>query len=80
VKVSYPKAEIFVSSGIRRGTDVMKCLALGATAVFVKRPIMMALFFQGQDAVNHMINLLNEELKLAMALTSCFKVNEITTT
>lgn len=78
MKVSYPKAEIFVSSGIRRGTDVMKCLAIGATAVFVKRPIMMALFFQGQDSVNHMINLLNEELKLAMALTCCFKVNQIT--
>ena len=75
MKVTYPMAEIFVSSGIRRGTDVMKCLALGATAVFVKRPIMMALFFQGQDSVNHMINILNEELKLAMALTSCFKVN-----
>ena len=53
----------------------MKCLALGATAVVVKRPIMMALFFQGQDSVNHIINLLNEELKLAMALTSCFKVD-----
>ena len=57
MKVSNPKAEVFDSSDIRKEIDVIKCLALGATAVFVKRPIMMALFFQGQDSVNHMINL-----------------------
>lgn len=38
-----PKVEVFVDSSIERGTDVMKCIALGADGVFVSRPIMWSL-------------------------------------
>ena len=70
--------EIFVDSGVRRGTDVLKCLALGADAVFISRPVMWSLVAGGQEGVANMLHMLNEELKLAMALTHCFNLNEVT--
>lgn len=69
---------IFVDSSISRGTDVMKCLAFGATAVFVNRPIMWALQYKGQEGCEELMRILNEELRLAMALTHCFGLNDIT--
>lgn len=43
VKQAKPGVEVFVDSSIERGTDVMKCIALGADGVFVSRPVMWAL-------------------------------------
>lgn len=71
-------AEILVDSGVRRGTDVMKLIALGADAVLVSRPVMWALVHGGQTGVNNLLTMLNEELKLAMALTHCFRIQEVT--
>lgn len=71
-------AEILVDSGIRRGTDVMKLIALGADTILVSRPIMYGLVYGGQDGVKNLLTMLNEELKLAMALTHCFNVSEVT--
>mgnify|MGYP006118737941 CR=1 FL=1 len=73
-----PRCSIFVDSGITRGTDVMKCLAFGATAVFINRPIMWALEYKGQEGCEELMDILNEELKLAMALTHCFQLCDIT--
>ena len=78
VRARYPQAEIMIDSGSRRGTDVMKCLAYGANAVVLNRPIMWGLYFNGQNGVKSLCTMLNEELKLAMALTHCFKLEEIT--
>lgn len=58
----------------------MKCLAFGATGVFVSRPIMWALSKAGEEGCMHMMSTLNEELKLAMALTHCFNIADITET
>lgn len=69
---------ILVDSSITRGTDVMKCLAFGATAVFINRPIMWALEYNGQEGCEELMDILNEELKLAMALTHCFALQDIT--
>lgn len=56
----------------------MKCLALGANGVFVSRPVMWSLETGGELGCQEMMKMLNEELKLAMALTCCFKVADIT--
>ncbi|CAN0309519.1 unnamed protein product [Ectocarpus sp. 13 AM-2016] len=71
------RCEIFVDGGIRRGTDVLKALALGATAVFIGRPVIWGLAHSGEDGVTDVINLLNEELVEAMRLMGCKKLADI---
>jgi isopentenyl diphosphate isomerase/L-lactate dehydrogenase-like FMN-dependent dehydrogenase len=61
--------EIYLDGGIRRGTDVLKALALGARAVLVGRPILWGLAANGADGVSHVLELLRTELELAMALS-----------
>ena len=62
------RVELLVDGGIRRGSDVLKALALGARAALVGRPYLWALAVDGQAGVEHMLGLLREELDLAMAL------------
>ena len=69
--------ELFYSGGIRRGTDVVKALAYGAKAVFLDpETVYWALAFE--QTTTKMLQMLNEELKLAMVLTHCMSVREIT--
>lgn len=68
---------VFVDGGIRRGTDVVKAIALGATAVMIGRPYVHALATAGALGVAHLIRLLREELEIAMALTGCKTLAEI---
>lgn len=63
------KLPIFLDGGIRRGTDVLKALALGATAVMVGRPILHGLAAAGATGVAHVLKILRTELEIAMALT-----------
>ncbi len=62
------KAEVLVDGGIRRGSDILKALALGARAVLVGRPYLWALAAGGQPAVEQMLALFRAELDLDMAL------------
>ena len=62
---------VLVDGGIRRGTDVLKALGLGARAVLVGRPQMHALAVAGAQGVAHMLRLLRDELEIAMALSGC---------
>ena len=62
---------VLVDGGIRRGTDVLKALALGATAVLVGRPALWGLANAGAAGVAHVLRLLRDELEVAMALTGC---------
>jgi isopentenyl diphosphate isomerase/L-lactate dehydrogenase-like FMN-dependent dehydrogenase len=62
---------LLLDSGIRRGSDVFKAIALGANAVLVGRPQMYALAVAGALGVAHMLRLLCEELEMTMALTGC---------
>jgi 4-hydroxymandelate oxidase len=62
------RIEVLVDGGIRRGTDVLKALALGARAVLVGRPYLWALAVAGEEGVGHLFELLREELRLAMTL------------
>mmetsp|Transcript_5469 Transcript_5469/g.19960 ORF Transcript_5469/g.19960 Transcript_5469/m.19960 type:complete len:90 (+) Transcript_5469:1195-1464(+) len=57
-----------VDGGVRRGTDIVKALAMGANVVFVGRPVVHALAAGGQAGVERMLAILDEELRSAMAL------------
>lgn len=71
------KAEILVDGGIRRGTDVLKALALGAKAVLLGRPILRGLAVDGQLGVQNVLKLLRDELDLAMALSGCATLKDV---
>ena len=71
-------AEIIVDGGIRRGTHVMAALALGASAVFVGRPVLWALTVGGADLVHRLLDDLTAELVRAMALAGATTVAELT--
>ena len=62
---------VLLDSGIRRGTDVFKAIALGADAVLIGRPQAWALGVAGETGVAHMLSLLKHELELCMALVGC---------
>lgn len=62
---------ILVDGGIRRGTDVLKAIALGANAVLVGRPVLHGLANAGATGVAHVLRLLRDELEVAMALCGC---------
>ena len=62
---------VMVDGGIRRGTDVLKAMALGASAVLVGRPAIWGLANAGAAGVAHVLRLLRDELEIAMALTGC---------
>lgn len=71
------RCEVYLDGGIRRGTDVLKALALGARAVLVGRPILWGLAVNGSDGAYHVLELLRAELELAMALSGHSKLNSI---
>jgi 4-hydroxymandelate oxidase len=71
------KAEVLVDGGIRRGTDVLKALALGAKAVLLGRPVLWGLAVGGEAGVQHVLELLRDELDLAIALSGCAKLQDI---
>ncbi len=60
---------VLVDGGIRRGTDILKAIALGADAVLVGRPYVHGLTVAGAAGVAHVVHLLRAELEVAMALT-----------
>lgn len=68
---------ILVDGGIRRGTDVLKCLALGASAVLIGRPYLYGLAVGGAAGAAAVIEILRRELTQAMALTGCATVGAI---
>jgi 4-hydroxymandelate oxidase len=70
---------VLVDGGIRRGTDVLKAMALGASAVLVGRPVVYALANAGAVGVAHVLRLLRDELEIAMALCGCATLAEVTT-
>jgi isopentenyl diphosphate isomerase/L-lactate dehydrogenase-like FMN-dependent dehydrogenase len=65
------RVEVLMDGGIRRGTDVAIALALGARAVLIGRPVIWGLATDGADGVQHVLELLRDELLLALALLGC---------
>jgi 4-hydroxymandelate oxidase len=72
------KLEVYVDGGVRRGTDVMKALAFGARAVLIGRPALWGLALNGEEGVAYALELLRNELDLAMALSGCPSISSIT--
>jgi len=62
------RAEVYLDGGVRRGTDVMKALALGARAVMVGRPILWGLAVAGEAGAHDVLQMLVRELEIAMAI------------
>lgn len=62
------RAEVYLEGGVRRGTDVVTALALGARAVFIGRPHLYALAAEGEAGVVRCIEILETELRIAMTL------------
>ena len=73
------RAEILMDGGIRRGTDVLKALALGARAVCIGRPYLWALAANGEQGVRDALAILKDELSLAMALSGRPTIESIDT-
>jgi 4-hydroxymandelate oxidase len=72
------KAELYVDGGIRRGTDIVKALALGARAVLVARPVIWGLAIDGADGVRAVLDHLRAELVRSMALCGTARLDQIT--
>jgi 4-hydroxymandelate oxidase len=68
---------IIFDGGVRRGTDILKAIALGASAVMIGRPYVYALATDGAEGVAHCVNLLRRDFELAMALTGRACIAEI---
>ncbi|CAH1238109.1 HAO1 [Branchiostoma lanceolatum] len=71
------KAEVYLDGGVRTGTDVLKALALGARCVFIGRPALWGLAHNGAEGVQQVLQILTDELSLAMARTGCAKISDI---
>ena len=71
------RAEVLLDGGVRRGTDVIKALALGARAVLLGRPVVWGLAAGGESGARRVLELLRAEVDLAMALCGCPTVGDI---
>lgn len=68
---------LLLDGGVRRGTDVFKAIALGASAVLIGRPYVYALATAGALGVAHLLRTLREELEIAMVLCGCRTLSDI---
>ena len=71
------RVPVLVDGGVRRGTDVIKAIALGANAVLIGRPYVWGLAADGEAGVSRVLDLLREELIVAMALVGCDSVSKL---
>ncbi|BDS08288.1 alpha-hydroxy-acid oxidizing enzyme [Oceaniferula spumae] len=80
VKAVAGKVPVLVDGGIRRGTDVLQAIALGADAVLLGRPVIHGLTTAGAAGVAHVLKLVQHELEVAMLLTGCRNLSEASST
>ena len=74
------RVPVLMDGGIRRGTDVVKALALGAQAVLAGRAVLWGLAVDGADGAARVLELLKDELELALALLGCCAPGDVTRT
>jgi L-lactate dehydrogenase (cytochrome) len=77
IRAAVPDLALIFDSGIRRGTDVLKALMLGADVVLVGRPFLYAAATHGLDGVTHAIRLLAEEVDRDLALLGMTSIEEL---
>jgi isopentenyl diphosphate isomerase/L-lactate dehydrogenase-like FMN-dependent dehydrogenase len=78
VEVVDGRCEVYVDGGVRRGTDVLKALALGARAALTGRAIASGLAVGGEAGVRDVLTLLHDEIELGLALLGCTSPAEVT--
>jgi (S)-2-hydroxy-acid oxidase len=71
------KIPVHVDGGIRHGTDIFKALALGADFVWIGRPVLWGLAYNGQQGVELCLRLLSDEIRLCMGLSGTVKIEDI---
>jgi 4-hydroxymandelate oxidase len=71
------RVDVLLDGGIRRGSDIMKALGLGAKAVLVGRPYLWGLAVDGEAGVRRVMELLRDDLALTMALCGCPSMADI---
>jgi len=69
--------DVYVDGGVRRGTDILKAVALGAKAVLIGRPVLWGLAVDGAQGVQNVLGILKKEFRLAMMLCGCQTVDDI---
>ncbi|XP_028417588.1 hydroxyacid oxidase 1-like [Dendronephthya gigantea] len=69
--------EVYLDGGARFGSDIFKALAFGEKAVFIGRPILWGLAYQGEDGVHKVLEILKEELQITMTLCGCASLKDI---
>jgi 4-hydroxymandelate oxidase len=72
------RVDVLVDGGIRRGSDILKAIALGARAVLIGRPAVWGLAWDGEAGLTRVLKILKDEFDTAMALTGAPTVNAIT--
>jgi isopentenyl diphosphate isomerase/L-lactate dehydrogenase-like FMN-dependent dehydrogenase len=77
VEAAAGRAEVFVDGGIRRGTDVLKAVGLGARACLVGRPYVFALASGGEAGVDHLLELFRAEIEDAMMFSGCPTLRDV---
>ena len=71
------RMEVYLDGGVRKGSDVLKALSLGARAVFIGRPIFWGLSIGGEDGVTNVLEILRTELSVAMGLCGVTDVKKV---
>ncbi|GFP81161.1 peroxisomal (s)-2-hydroxy-acid oxidase glo5 [Phtheirospermum japonicum] len=77
VKAAEGRVPVYLDGGVRRGTDVFKALAIGASGVFIGRPIVFGLAGDGEAGVRKVLQMVRDEFELTMALSGCRSIKEI---
>lgn len=73
----FSKLEVYMDGGVRRGTDVIKALCLGAKAVGIGRPFLYALSAYGEEGVEHLVRIFESEIIRGMRLLGATKLSEL---
>ncbi|KAI2635937.1 FMN-dependent dehydrogenase [Xylaria nigripes] len=71
------KIEVFIDGGVRRATDILKALCLGAKGVGIGRPFLYAMSSYGFDGVDRAMSLLRDELEMGMRLIGCTSIDQL---
>ncbi|NXH20208.1 HAOX2 oxidase, partial [Bucco capensis] len=71
------RVEVYLDGGIRGGSDVLKALALGASCVFIGRAALWGLAYKGEEGLQEVLRILQDEFRLAMALAGCASVSQV---
>ncbi|KAL2285734.1 hypothetical protein FJTKL_07466 [Diaporthe vaccinii] len=78
VKAANGRIDVHIDGGIRSGTDIFKALALGAKCVWIGRPVLWGLAYDGEAGVTKTLDILYNEFKQCMQLCGCNSISDIT--